>query len=85
MITSAQEATAREQALLKDNKQILTLEKKRMEELEATRGKVHQELNAEYFELETLQAKLSAKKLLTEEELWNKAMTEIEETRQRDI
>ena len=40
----------------------------RIEELEAARGKVHQELNTESSELETLRAKLTTKKLLTEEE-----------------
>ena len=84
MIASAQEVIARVQALLEDNEQILTSEKKKMEELEATRGKVQQELNAETSELETLRAKLATKKLLTEEEL-RKALAEVEETRQRNI
>jgi len=52
-----------------------------MEDLEAIRDKVQQELNAESFELETLRAKLATKNLLTEEELRDKAMTEAEETR----
>jgi len=56
-----------------------------MEELEATRGKFQQEISAESSEVKTLQAKLAAKKFLTEEELWNKAMAEVEDTRQRDI
>ena len=85
VITSAREAITRAQVLLKDNEQILALEKKRMEELEDNRGKVNLVLNAESSELETLCAKLAAEKLLTKEELRNKAMAEVEKTRQRDI
>ena len=44
MIVSVQEAIIKVQALLENNKQILVLEKKKMEELEATRGKVQKEL-----------------------------------------
>ena len=56
-----------------------------MEELEATRGKVQHEISVESSEVKILQAKLIVEKLLTEEELWNKALAEVEETRQRDI
>jgi len=38
-----------------------------MEELEATRNKVQQELNGKSSELENLRAKLAARKLLTED------------------
>ena len=85
VIVSAREAIVRAQALLKTNEQILALKKKKMEKLEATRNKVQLELNAESFELEILRAKLVARKLLTEEELRDKAMAEVEETHQRDI
>ena len=44
---SVQEAIIMVQALLENNKQILVLEKKKMEELEAVRDKEQQELNAE--------------------------------------
>jgi len=71
--------------LLEDNNQILASEKKKMEELEATRGKAQQEVNAESSELETLRAKLSTRKLLTEEKPRDKAMAEAEEAHQRDI
>ena len=56
-----------------------------MEELEATRSQVQQELNIRSSRLEALRAQLATKKLLTDEELQNKAMAEVEETRQRDI
>ena len=49
------------------------------------KNKMQQELNVESSELKTLWAKLADKKFLTEEELQNKTMTEVEDTRQRDI
>ena len=56
-----------------------------MEELEAIRSQVQQELNVQSFGLETIQAQLAAKKLLTNKELRSKVLAEIEETHQRDI
>jgi len=41
VVTNAREAIAKAQALLEKNKQVLVLEKKRMEELKAARSKVH--------------------------------------------
>ena len=35
--------------------------------------------------LETLEAQYVAEKLLTEEQLWDKAMAHVEETRQHDM
>ena len=46
---------------------------------------MQQVLNAESSELKTLWAKLVARKLLTEEKLWDEVMAEVEETHQRDI
>ena len=59
--------------------------KKKMMELEAVKSKVHQEINAESSEPEALRTKLATQKLLNEDELRAKAITEVKETRQWDI
>ena len=56
-----------------------------MEELEATRSQVQQELNVQFSGLKPLHALLATKKLLTDEELWSKAPAKVEETCQRNI
>ena len=41
VVTNAREAIAKAQTLLEKNKQVIVLTKKRMDELKATRSKVH--------------------------------------------
>ena len=71
--------------MIQDNKQVIAQEKKRTEELEATRSQVQRELTIHSFGLEALWTQHATKKLLIMEELQNKAMVVAEETRQRDI
>ena len=85
MIVSARAAIAKVQALIHDNELKLVNERKNVEELEAAKGQVQQELDVHTLKLEALQAQFAAKKLLSEEELRARALVEIEEARQRDI
>ena len=56
-----------------------------MEELPAKNNQLYQELMVQSFELEAIHAKHATKISLTEEEMWEKAMVVVKETRQRDI
>ena len=56
-----------------------------MEELEAAKSRVQQELNVRTSKLDALQAQLAAKKLLLDEKLRVQALAEVEEAHQRDI
>ena len=58
---SARVAIAKAQAMIQDHELKLTNEKKRMEELETTRRRVHKELDDQSSELETLHAQLATK------------------------
>ena len=71
--------------MIQDNEQTLAREKKKMEELEATRSQVQQEINVQSSRLETIQAQLATKKLFTDEVLQSKLPAEVEETRQSRI
>ena len=85
MIVSARATIAKVQALIRDNELKVTNEKKRMEELEAAKSHVQQELDVHTSKLEALQAQFAVKKLLSDEELRAKALTEVEKACQRDI
>ena len=56
VIASAQAAIAKAQALIHDNELKLANERKRVEELEASKGHVQQELDVDTLKLEALQA-----------------------------
>jgi len=60
-------------------------ERKRVEELEAAKCQVQQELDVHTLKLEALQAQFATKKLLSEEELRAHALAEVEAVHQRDI
>ena len=85
VIASAQAAIAKAQALIHDNELKLANERKRVEELEAAKGQVQEELDVHTLKLEAFQPQFVTKKLLPEEELRPRALVEIEEARQRDI
>ena len=51
-----------------------------MEELEAAKNKVCQEINVKSFELEALRTELATQKLLNEDELLAKVIIDVEET-----
>jgi len=85
VIASTRVVIAKAQALIWDNKQKLANEKKRVEEFEATRDQVQQELNVQSSQVEAFQAQLTLKKLLSDEELRVQALAEAEEAWQRNI
>jgi len=73
------------QTLIQDHELKLTNEKKKAEELEATRHQVQKELADHSSKLETLRAQLTSKPFLSDEELRAQALAEVEEVRQRDV
>jgi len=85
VIASARSTTAKAKTLIHDNKKKLANEKKNMEELEATKSWVQQELDVHTSKLEALQAQLAMKKLLSDDELRVQALAEVEKACQRDI
>ena len=85
VIANAQAVIVKVQALIQVNKLKLTAAKKRLEMLEATKKWVQEDLTARSFKLESLQAQLAMKKLLSEEELRVQAWAEVEKARQRKI
>ena len=85
IITSSRAVIAKEQALIQDNEQKLTNKKKKMEEFEAAKSQVQQEINVRTSKLEALLAQLITRKLSSNEELRFRALAEVEEARQRDI
>ena len=60
-------------------------EKKKMEELEATKSRVQQELDVHTSKLKALQVQLVSKKFLSNEELRAQALAEVEKAHQRAI
>ena len=69
VITNAQEAIAKTQVLIQVNEWKLAAAKRRLEELEATKKQVQEDLAARSSKLESLHAQLAMKKFLSEEEL----------------
>ena len=65
MIGSVRAAIAGVQALIHDNELKVANKQKRVEELEAAKSQVQQELDVHTSRLEALQAQLAAKKLLS--------------------
>ena len=84
VIASSRVAIAKAQALIQDNEQKLAI-KKKVEEFEAAKSWIQQELNVYTIKLESLQAQVAAKKLLSDEELCVQALAKVEEARQRNI
>ena len=62
-------AIAKVHALIQDDELKLVNEKKKVEELKATRHRVQKELADHSFKLETLQVQLASKTFLSNEEL----------------
>ena len=60
-------------------------EKKKVEELEAAKSRLQQELDIHTLKLKALQAQLTARKLSSDAELRVQVLAEVEEARQRDI
>ena len=72
-------------ALIQVNEQKLAAARKRLEELEAAKKRVHQDLTARSSKLKSLQAQLATKKFLSEDELRVQAWAEVEKARQREM
>ena len=85
VIANALAAIAKAQALIQVNKQKLTAAEKRLEELEAAKKWVQEDLTARSFKLESLRAQLATKKFLSEKELRVQVWAEVEKARQREI
>jgi len=85
VIANAQASISRAQVLIQVNEQKLVAAKKRLEELEVSKKRVQEDLIARSSKLESLQALLSMKKFLSEEELGVQAWAEVERVRQHEI
>jgi len=85
VIVSVRAVIAKAQALIHNNELKLANERKRVEELEAAKGQVQQELNVHTLKLGALQAQLATKKFISEEESRAQALAKIKEAHQRDI
>ena len=69
VIATARATIARAQAFIEINEQKLAAARKRLEELETAKIQAEENLSAHFSRLESLQAQLTAKKFLSEEEL----------------
>ena len=69
IIATAQAVIAKTQALIQVNEQKFAAAKKRLEELEAAKKQIQEDLTVRSSKLESLQAQLATKKFLSEEEL----------------
>jgi len=69
VIVTARATIAKVEALIKINEQKLVAARKKLEELETTKIQTEENLSAHFSRLESLQAQLTAKKFLSEEEL----------------
>ena len=85
VIANAQAAIAKAQALIQVNEQKLAAVRKRLEEREAGKKRIQEDLTARSSELDSLQAKLVTKKFLSEEELSVQAWVEVEKARQCEM
>ena len=78
VIPTAQAVIAKAQALIQVNEQKLAAARKRLEELEAVKKRIQEDLTARSSKLKSLQAQLAMKKFLSEEELRVQAWAEVE-------
>ena len=85
VIATAQEPIAKAQALIQVKEQKLAAARKRLEELEAAKKQIQEDFTARSSKLESLQAQLTTKKFLSEEELRVQAWVEVERTCQHEI
>ena len=85
VITTARITISKAQVLIEANEQKLVVTRKRLEELEAVKTQVQENLTAHSSRLESLQVQLATKRFLSEEELWVKALVEAEKARQHEM
>jgi len=71
--------------LIQVNNQKLAATRKRLEELEAAKKRVQEDLTARSSKLESLQAQLTSKKFLSEEELRVQTWAEVEKACQCEM
>ena len=67
------------------NEHKLATARKKLEELEAAKTQVEENLSAHSSKLESLRVQLAAKRFLSEEELRAQALMEVEKARQHEI
>ena len=70
------------QALIQVNEQKLVTARERLEELEAAKKLVQEDLTDHSSKLESLQVQLATKRFLSEEEFWVQAWAKVEKARQ---
>ena len=85
VITTAQAAIVRAQALIEANEQKLVIVRKKLEELKTVKMQVQENLAAHASRLESLQTQLATKRFLSEEELRVQVLAEDEKARQQEM
>ena len=85
VITTARVAIAKAQALIQVNEQKLAAARKRLEELEAAKKLVQEDLTAHSSKLESLQVQLATKRFLSKDELRVQVWAEVEKARQYEM
>ena len=85
VITTAQASIAKAQALIEVNEQKLTVARKRLEELEAAKKQVQEDLAAHSSRFKSLQTQLVTKRFLSEDELQAQSWAEVEMTCQQEM
>jgi len=85
ILISARATLAKTEALIAINEQKFANTKKRLEELEAAKTRVEENLSSHSSRLESLQAQLAIKEFLSEEELRARALMEAEKARQHEM
>ena len=71
--------------MIQINEQKLVVARKRLEELEAAKKLVQEDLSAHSYKLKSLQVQLAMKKLFTEEELRIQAWAKVEKAHQYEM
>ena len=71
--------------MIEANEQKLAVARKRLEELEAAKTQVQEDLTAHSSRLESLQAQLTTRRFLSEEELRLQALGETEKAHQHEM
>jgi len=85
IIATAQIIIAKAQVLIEANENKLAAARKRLEDSEATKKLVQEDLTAHSSRLESFQAQLATKRFLFEEELRVQALVEADRARQHEI